>query len=101
MNTGTAEEDYASRIRSYVFDNFVLRGDARDVPIEESLVDTGIVDSYGIVELATWLENEFKITIQDDELVREHFGSIVLMSKFIVRKQQQAVGTLGQIRAQQ
>lgn len=80
------EESFARRIRTYVFESFVMSGAPEDVPLDESLVDREIVDSFGIVELATWLEREFGVTIQDEEIVRENFGSIRLMARLIARK---------------
>ena len=90
MSAASREEEYASRIRTYVFNNFVFRGDPADIPLDQSLVDGGVIDSYAIVELATWLEHEFSITIEDEEMTKEHFGSIVLMARFILRKQREA-----------
>ena len=84
------EQDYVARIRAYVAENFLFEADPAAVPTDQSLVDGGIVDSYGIVELAMWLEREFDISIQDDEIVREHFGSIAEMARFVAQKRQTA-----------
>ncbi len=90
MSTPLSEEACAARIRTYVFDNFVVHGAAADIPFDQSLVDRGVIDSYGIVKLATWLEGEFAITIADDEIVKDHFGSIELMARFVARKRCEA-----------
>lgn len=86
MDAAATEMEFARRIRDYVFENFAMTGSPEDVPLEESLVDREIVDSFGIVELATWLEREFKIVIEDEEIVRDNFGSILLMARLIARK---------------
>ena len=87
MEASDVREMYAERIRSYVFENFVMTGSPEDIPLEESLVDLEILDSFAIVEVATWVEKEFKVTIEDNEIVRENFGSIGLMAQFTLRKQ--------------
>lgn len=96
MESKSHQEEYSLRIRSYIFENFVMKGAPEDIPMGESLVDLGILDSYAIVELAMWVENEFKIGIEDEELVRETFGSISLMAQFALRKQ--AVSAPGLVR---
>lgn len=92
MVSGSPQEGHARHIRAYVFENFVMTGVPEDVPLDESLVDLEILDSFGIVELATWVESEFKITIADDEIVRENFGSISRIAGFALRKQGIASG---------
>lgn len=88
-------EGYARHIRQYIFDNFVMSGDVGDIPLDVSLLQEGIVDSYGFVELTEWVEKEFKISIVDEELVPENFGSIHRMARFVALKRGQEGGRSG------
>ena len=53
---------------------------------ETSFLDEGIIDSTGILELVDFLEQEFNIQIEDEELVPENLDSITNVDAFIERK---------------
>ena len=57
-----------------------------DVDLDISLLDQGIIDSLGVLNLVEFLEKEFNIKIGDDEVTPENLGSINLMVKFIEKK---------------
>jgi acyl carrier protein len=63
----------------YVPDQGVLSGQA-------SLVDGGILDSTGVLELAAFLETRFKIKIDDSEILPANLDSIDRVVQFIARK---------------
>jgi acyl carrier protein len=52
----------------------------------DSLLDHGIVDSMGVMELVTFLETQYGIAISDQELVPENLDSIEKLMKFLERK---------------
>ena len=51
------------------------------------MVDAGIMDSYGIIELITFIEKEFAITVPNDAITPERFGSIDLMAEYVLERQ--------------
>ncbi|MDQ3250253.1 MAG: acyl carrier protein, partial [Chloroflexota bacterium] len=53
----------------------------------QSLLSSGIVDSLGVLDLVTYIEDEFAVVIADDDLVAENFESIERMAEFIEAKQ--------------
>lgn len=67
---------------------FLLKGEELDVPIDddESLLESGIIDSLKMVELLTFIEKQFAIDVEDDELMPENFDSINAITNFIGRK---------------
>jgi acyl carrier protein len=73
------------RIKKFIVDSF-LYGSEDGLANDISLTRSGIIDSTGILELISFLETEFAITFQDDELVPQNLDSIELISEFIVRK---------------
>jgi acyl carrier protein len=62
--------------------------DRNDVDLEEdSLLESGLIDSLGIIKLVSLLEKEFAIKISDDELLPENFETISAVVQFVVQKQ--------------
>lgn len=75
-------EDYVQRILEYL-KGAVLLDPAEQIPLEKSLLETGILDSYGIVDLLTFIEGEFGLSIPDVDITKEKMGSIHKMAKYI------------------
>lgn len=78
--------DYATHVRSFVVTNFLF-GDEDGLEDNASFIETGIIDSTGILELVAYLEESFGITVSDDELVPENLGSIADIAGYLERKQ--------------
>jgi acyl carrier protein len=76
---------YAGAVRAFIVTNFLF-GD--DIVLEDnaSFIETGVIDSTGILELANYLEETFGITVEDDEFVPENLGSIALIARYLERK---------------
>jgi acyl carrier protein len=72
-------------IRKFILERFPLARQ-RNVSNQESLLESGILDSLGILEVVTFVEGEFQITVDDDELQPEHFSSIAAMSAYVGHK---------------
>lgn len=74
------------KIREFIIETFLFGAD--DVQIEdgESLLETGIVDSTGVLELVAFLESEFGFEVKDQELVPENLDSIDNLAGFVERK---------------
>jgi acyl carrier protein len=73
-------------IRQFIIDNFLF-GDSDKAPsTDDSLLDLGIVDSTGILELVSFLETQFKIEIDESELVPANLDSLGKLTQFLGRK---------------
>lgn len=73
------------RIRTYIVENFLF-GDGRGLDDSTSFLDSGIIDSTGILELIGFLENAFAFKVADDELVPENLDSIDCLVRFMALK---------------
>lgn len=73
------------QLRNYIVDNFLF-GDDKGLDDSVSFLDTGIIDSTGILELIGFLERHFSIKIEDKELVPENLDSIENIMGFLGRK---------------
>jgi acyl carrier protein len=51
------------------------------------LIESGIVDSLGVLEVVSFLEQNFGIKVHDEDLTPENFGSIGLLTQFVTTKQ--------------
>lgn len=58
----------------------------KKIPENQSLLQLGYLDSFGLIELIAFIEKKFLITIHDKEITPEIFGSINKMSKLIFKK---------------
>jgi acyl carrier protein len=72
------------KVRTFVTSNFYVG--SQGIGDDESLVDSGLVDSTGVLELIVFLEEEFGIEIGDEEVVSENLGSIARAAAFVERK---------------
>ena len=75
----------ADELRTFVSSSFYIPTGTR---LEEttSFLDHGILDSTGVLELVTFVENRFGITVGDDELVPANFDSLAALTAFVERK---------------
>lgn len=74
-----------TRIRGFVVDTFLL-GDDDGFGDDDSLIDGGIVDSTGVMEIVAFLEETYGIAVADDELVAENLDSISRLQAFVDAK---------------
>ena len=82
--------DNRNKIKDFVVENFLF-GDDAGLDSHTSFMETGIVDSTGILELVEYISSEFQITIDDAELLPENLDSIDNIIAFIGRKGVQEV----------
>ena len=58
----------------------------KKIPKDKSLVELGLVDSFGVIEMISYFEKKYKIRIEDNEITKEKFGSIDKMIKLVNEK---------------
>ncbi|MFC1783913.1 acyl carrier protein [Planctomycetota bacterium] len=76
---------YMETVRSFIVDNFLF-GDGAQLIEDTSFLEDGIVDSTGILELITFLEETFLITVEDDEMVPENMDSVNRIVSYLEKK---------------
>lgn len=80
--------EYKTKLRDFIVE-FFLYGDANGLKDDTSFIEEGIIDSTGILELVEFLEKEFSITVEDEELVPENLSSIENTAEYLARKLEQ------------
>lgn len=74
------------RVRAFIESNFYI-ADTSTLLDDVSLLDKGIVDSTGILEIVAFLESDFGLMVEDEELVPDNLDSIDRIATFIATKQ--------------
>jgi acyl carrier protein len=73
------------QIRDYIVDNFLL-GQDNGLKDTDSLLESGVVDSTGVLEVVGFLEKTFQIEVKDEDLIPENLDSIQGLAKFVERR---------------
>ena len=76
----------ATKIREYLSESFLFSDQGFQYEDDASFLELGIIDSFGFMELLHWVEQEFGISVADDELVPDNFDSVNNLSSFILGK---------------
>ena len=79
------KEQISIALKQFILEKFPLAR-KRGIDHDTFLLQSGIVDSLGILELVAFIENEFGITVSDDELMPENFQNIAMMTSFVAGK---------------
>ena len=75
-------------IREFVVNNFLLGSGSQVLNDDDSFLEKGIIDSTGILELVSFVQDEFGINIDDAELMPDNLDSLNNLEAFITKKKQ-------------
>lgn len=73
-------------IRSFIIRNFLFGVDEPQLTGNASFLQTGIIDSTGILELISFVEQKYEISIGDSEMLPENLDSLERIAAFVIRK---------------
>ena len=74
------------QIKQFILSDLIKDGSATELDNDENLIDSGVVDSLGIMKLVAFLEKSFKIAVSDDEILLDNFETIDAISGFLSSK---------------
>ena len=63
-------------IRQFIIDNFLMGQDSDSLKDDSSFLEEGVIDSTGVLELVGFLEENYEIKVEDEELIPENLDSI-------------------------
>jgi acyl carrier protein len=78
--------DIKDRIRNFIIETFLFGSSESALGDDDSFLESGIIDSTGVLELVSYVEEEFEIEVKDEELVPENFDSLNKLVGYIERK---------------
>jgi acyl carrier protein len=72
-------------IRTFIVDNFLF-GRQNGLTDNESLLEQGVIDSIGLLELISFLQKQYGIKVADEDLIPANLDSIDRIAGFVQRK---------------
>lgn len=79
-------EKYSEEIRAFIVSNFMFGQSGASLSDDQSLLETGVIDSTGMLELVSFIEDTYGITVGDHELVPANLDSLSNVSRLVARK---------------
>lgn len=87
MNTDIiTKEQIKELLLDFICRQFLV--DLEDIEVEKSLIDTGIIDSMGLIEISSFISQNFNFKVNEDQMNRQNFGSVLLIVDFIDRNKE-------------
>jgi acyl carrier protein len=80
-------EDTKKKLRAFVLEAFLFGDDSEPFSDSDSFMSEGIMDSTGVLELVAFLETEFGIKVQDEEMIPKNLDSLDNLATYIAGKQ--------------
>ena len=76
----------AQQVTSFIVENFLFGESMDGLKDTDSFLDSGIIDSTGILELVSFIEETYAIQVKDEELIPENLDSIANVTAYVQRK---------------
>ena len=76
----------SSSVENYIVEELIVGDKNQKLDYDQSLVNSGVIDSLAILRLITFLEENFDITVEDEEVVPENFDTINIITEFVANK---------------
>jgi len=83
----TEENAVLESLIGFVTKNFMV--EREEIDLDSSLIDQGIIDSFGLVEITAFIQKQHGILVAEEEMTREQFGSMNKMARYITKKASQ------------
>ena len=69
-----------------MIENFLLGEEGDEFTDRQSFLESGMIDSTGILELITHIEDQYEVDVEDEEMIPENLDSIERIARFVVTK---------------
>ncbi len=79
-------DDVRARIAEFILEDMLFGDESRMPAGEQSLLQSGVIDSTGILELIEFIETEFGFHVEDHETIPENLDGINRMAAYVQRK---------------
>jgi len=84
--TTTDTDTIRNELRQFIEETFFIGEDTDDLADADSFMENGVIDSTGILELTSYLEERFEITVEDDDMIPDNLDSIDNLVRYIGAK---------------
>lgn len=82
-----SHDDVIAAARGFVKETFLYTHPDAVLAPDEPLLEAGIIDSMGVIELVDWLGSAFGVYVEDDEITEENLGSLSAIARYVAEKQ--------------
>jgi acyl carrier protein len=79
-------ETFTAEIKAFIVTNFLFGDEGKGIADDQSFLESGIIDSTGLLELVSFVEQKYGISIGDREMVPENLDSLRNVSQLVARK---------------
>jgi len=73
-------------IRRFILENYLFSDDESELADDASLLEEGLIDSTGVLELVDFLEQRFGISVRDEEMMPENLDSVNALVHYVESK---------------
>ena len=73
-------------VRQFLADNFILDGGGAGLTPDESLTQTGVLDSMGVLELIMFIEERFGVAVPEEDTLPENLDSLGSIAAYLRRR---------------
>jgi len=73
-------------LRKFIIESFLPSAGLDTFEDKDSFMETGIIDSTGVLELLEFIEDKFDIRVEDEEIIPDNLDSLANLVSFIERK---------------
>ena len=95
LSVMSSPESIEQEVRQFLRDNFPLSADGVVLGSDDSLIEVGVIDSTGVLELIGFIEERYEVTIADEEVLPENLDSIANITRFVGEKTTGSNGSAG------
>lgn len=88
-------ESIEQEVREFLRENFPLSADGVMLAPDDSLIEVGVIDSTGVLELIGFIEERYEVEIADEEVLPENLDSIAAITRFVGEKTARSNGSAG------
>jgi acyl carrier protein len=83
-------EGLHDQIRNYILENYLFTKDSSALGLDDSLLERGIVDSTGMLEVIFFIEEHLGVKINDEEMIPDNLDSVNKIAEFVQMKRKAA-----------
>jgi len=89
MGDRDTNDGLANDIHKFIEDD-LLMGQGDQFTDEDALLEEGVIDSLGLLEVVTFIETEFEVSVDDADVTLDNFGSVNAIASFVASLKNEA-----------
>jgi acyl carrier protein len=86
MSKTVGDGDFVNEIREYICGTMLIGLSDQSIEADESLVQRGVVDSTGVLELVEFLQDRYGIRVEDEEITTDNLDTLNSITAYVQRK---------------